>query len=467
MKKSSGVSWRVLGTVAALGLTLGLCRVAQGQAPCIGDCNDSGEVAVDDIIIMVNIALGIDTIESCINGDANCDGEITIDDITKAIGNALIAPQCLRLECPEEENCGDGAVGPGEECDDGGVCTGGAMAGTACTSEADCGGEAQPGICLGGPNLGKVCSTANDCPGSECRRCKAFGGDGCAANCTTESDVTFSLVAGEVQGNAIKPGTSGATVYGEVIPVLPLPLTGSQVLTIGKKRDNLIPVVIKAASVQFPAIPVSTIACACVRGANAKTCGGTVLNADGSQTLNCTLNESVCNGTGKPCSTVHGDGNSASGFIGCAGLEPVNVNITQDCNGTAGGEPSPPVVVVEGSGPAGSAIILNTIQIGTMVGACTPTFCTDADPPASRGTPQTLPYTTANASAEVLNANDFEGFNIGPEEQDGSPFTCTEPNNPDSGTISSVTGVTLAGAFTACDQPTIADIVVTNGLVGQ
>jgi hypothetical protein len=55
--------------------------------------------------------------------------------------------------------------------------------------------------------------------------------------------------------------------------------------------------------------------------------------------------------------------------------------------------------------------------------------------------------------------------NIGPESKAGAPFTCTGTAPEE--TISSVTEVSLAGAFTACDQPTIADIVVVNTLVGQ
>jgi hypothetical protein len=58
-------------------------------APCVGDCNGNGQVAVDQILTMVNIALGNMPIASCEAGDANHDGQITVDEILMAVNNAL------------------------------------------------------------------------------------------------------------------------------------------------------------------------------------------------------------------------------------------------------------------------------------------------------------------------------------------------------------------------------------------
>jgi hypothetical protein len=57
--------------------------------PCVGDCRDDGEVTVDDILVMVNIALGTAPITVCPAGDGNGDGQITIDDLLVAVNNAL------------------------------------------------------------------------------------------------------------------------------------------------------------------------------------------------------------------------------------------------------------------------------------------------------------------------------------------------------------------------------------------
>lgn len=56
---------------------------------CVGDCNGDGQVTVDDILTMVNIALGNANISTCLAGDANHDGQITVDEILTAVDNAL------------------------------------------------------------------------------------------------------------------------------------------------------------------------------------------------------------------------------------------------------------------------------------------------------------------------------------------------------------------------------------------
>lgn len=57
--------------------------------PCLGDCNGDSQVAVNELIQMVNIALGIANVTGCTAGDANGDGTITINEIIAAVNNAL------------------------------------------------------------------------------------------------------------------------------------------------------------------------------------------------------------------------------------------------------------------------------------------------------------------------------------------------------------------------------------------
>jgi hypothetical protein len=64
--------------------------VAVGQA-CVGDCNIDQVVTVDELTLMVNIALenpGF-SVTDCPAGDPNGDGMITIDEITTAVNNLL------------------------------------------------------------------------------------------------------------------------------------------------------------------------------------------------------------------------------------------------------------------------------------------------------------------------------------------------------------------------------------------
>lgn len=364
--------------------------------------------------------------------------------------------------------CGDGIVSGDEECDDGGICTGGTNAGQPCTAESDCTGS---GVCVDGAKNATGCASDADCPGGACVHCKTFGGDGCAANCTTEADVVLNFLPGRVSAGMLAPGTSGAMVYGTIS--IPLPLSGQQILTVGKRRNGNIPGVIKADRVNIPRIPVSGIGCACVRAVPAKTCGGTLFEPDGvTLSAGCsddfTAGPSVCP-PDKPCSFVHGRGNSASGIIGCSGLTGVDVAYAQDCNGDPSGAPRDPVLSFSGAGGPGSAVLLTSVAVGTVFGSCSGSdvavygsdmeYCTDDDPLTARGTPATLPATTGIASATVHNAFDTQGNDNGPFSGTGMPFDCTAVENH------VVEEATLVGAFTLCDQPTVGDAAVTNAFV--
>jgi cysteine-rich repeat protein len=57
---------------------------------CVGDCSGDGEVTVDELLTMVNIALGTFPVTNCLAGDPSGDGEITIDEITTAVNRALL-----------------------------------------------------------------------------------------------------------------------------------------------------------------------------------------------------------------------------------------------------------------------------------------------------------------------------------------------------------------------------------------
>jgi parallel beta-helix repeat protein len=56
---------------------------------CGGDCGGDGEVTVNELLLMVNAALGNTLASDCLAGDGNQDGAITVDEILKAVNNAL------------------------------------------------------------------------------------------------------------------------------------------------------------------------------------------------------------------------------------------------------------------------------------------------------------------------------------------------------------------------------------------
>ena len=564
MKKCSQSTWYRSGCLTAvtvaLALTVGVVPRAAHAATCsAGDCNGDGTVTIDELAAMAGIELGVFQASKCTSGIPSGGNKVTVENVVASIKNAVGG--CGQPPAA----CGDGKVETGEDCDPGGTCIGNAKSGSSCSSKADCcsnadcTGASDGGVCDAGPKQGSACKADGDCPSSTCVRCKVFGGNGCASNCTTETPFIFNLVPGQVDPNTgvtLVANTSGAVVHGQVL-TLPLPIgngceggptpgapcmttadcgaggvcnPATQTFMVGKRgADGAIPIVVKAASVKFPRIDVGGLACACVRGVAQKTCGGTIFDADGvtqttfcteafgacdttghcanAPTVSCTANtdcegDAVCSKTASalPCTLVHGPGNSGTGFAGCsdAGLPAVNFTETQDAGGCSDPPacsmrtPAAPVITVDTMGPAGSTIVLNTTAIGTATGACTGTdktvygddgiICTDDDPQASRGTPQTIPLTTGKGCASITNANfqktppinilgicqgspgstcalDADCATLGPCVPicaTGIPLSCSALSG------GQFPGGALAGSFVSLAQPTIGDIVVTN-----
>lgn len=363
--------------------------------------------------------------------------------------------------------CSDGIVDADEQCDDGGFCIGGPLAGTVCTSEEDC---VDGGACFGGLDDLRECVSDADCRGGACRRCRPVGGDACAANCTFETDIPVPLVAGFVESNGmeISFGTSGVVVFSPFLTV-PLPLTGAWTLTVGHSREQVSPVTIRERGVHFDAIPTSTLSCACLRGPARLTCGGTLLDRDGTLSTDCGPGDpdaAPCP-QHRPCAPVHGPGNSGSGFIDC-GSPGVGIEISHDCNATPdAAEFSPAVSTTElerlGAPRIGNTLLGFAIQLTPVVGLCTGTtpdygpdgiLCTDDDPLAQRGTPIAVLLTTGAAVGTVIHAANSEDV-LGPIAIDGRAFTCNDTD----ASVDISAGV-IGGVFTACDQPSISDIVV-------
>jgi hypothetical protein len=386
-----------------------------------------------------------------------------------------------------EARCGNGIVeaDAGEECDDGGTCIGGANAGTHCMADSSCRGGT----------------------------CTPFGGDGCAANCTLEHDVPYtfgpcpgfgipemppsysSCTATATDGDFLLiPWLSGGSCDGGANVNLPCVTDDDcpgaacvpprQVWTVGKERDGKIPVVVKATSVKSPGIPVSTLACGCIHGVAAKTCGGTLFEADGKTlSTDCTpvfskCTTALCNTAGEPCNGkppcafVHGAGNTASGTIDCTGLTQTDILYEQDSGGSSGIEGPALVTTTTHSGPAGSAVIAQTLGITTALGLCTGSdpsvygpdgvFCTADDPPGGLlSAAGTLPLTTGVATAVVHNANGSDGLDLGPVSASGAPFSCTAL---ECGASSSAAGGGVAGAFVFVHLETVGDVANVQGL---
>ncbi|MEO8604397.1 MAG: hypothetical protein ABI629_17625 [bacterium] len=445
-----------------VGVAALLCMSVGAQAQCVGDCDGNTEVGINELIIGVNIALGASPVADCPSFDENGDGEVSIAELIKGVNNALNG-------CVIVATCGDGNVDPGEECDDG----------------------------------------------------NNFGGDDCAANCTSET-----LRVGKFDSQKTL-----ATVQTQAIPII-LKISGQQTFRTGKKRDAAvttksgpsfgpgeIPVVIKASELLFDPVKVTGLVCACVRGVPVDS---------------------------------FGPGNAATGSIGCGdqGLSDISYRLIQDHNTSPGslgnsnpGTPDDPqcddvtelpggqsseacaecnnpanctqkspcnlpsfthtgvcngpraLTFYGGMAPKGSALILNNTSISLLqdAGACSTRGpvnnrcayadygpdclpCTDDD--AVIQEPNALPTTTGTSEAAVFDANNSNAVIDKDRDEDclnppgvfcktqfsGSPFDCTAIEEDPTGGLS---GGSLTVSFPSIDANQIGDNVTSTVFFNQ
>jgi YVTN family beta-propeller protein len=83
---------------------------------CSGDCNGDGTVTIDEILTIVNIALGNTGVSACGAADANHDGYITVDEALLAVNNALNGCHPLPTPTPTPTFGGCGDTCDGRTC---------------------------------------------------------------------------------------------------------------------------------------------------------------------------------------------------------------------------------------------------------------------------------------------------------------------------------------------------------------
>jgi len=138
---------RLSMALVAAGLWLAASTAARAQ--CVGDCNSDGSVAINELIVGVNIALGTQPASACV-AFQDQGGMVTISQLIKGVNNALgscpvagtptattvqSSPTPINTEVagtpsvtptPESTTtpggtpvCGNGVIETGETCDDG------------------------------------------------------------------------------------------------------------------------------------------------------------------------------------------------------------------------------------------------------------------------------------------------------------------------------------------------------------
>lgn len=102
---------------------------ASAPAQCVGDCDGSDTVTVNEIVTGAAIALGTEDVGQCPEFDADHSGTVTVNELIVAVNNALSgcpvttatpAPSPVPTATPLA-SCGNGVVdfNLGETCDDG------------------------------------------------------------------------------------------------------------------------------------------------------------------------------------------------------------------------------------------------------------------------------------------------------------------------------------------------------------
>ncbi|GBD24973.1 hypothetical protein HRbin30_00287 [bacterium HR30] len=79
--------WRVV--VQIVGVAFVACGAVPSWGSCVGDCDSSGSVSVNEIVRMVNVALGRQAVALCSAGDRDGDGRITVDEVVAAVDSLL------------------------------------------------------------------------------------------------------------------------------------------------------------------------------------------------------------------------------------------------------------------------------------------------------------------------------------------------------------------------------------------
>lgn len=62
---------------------------------CFGDCGGDGRVTVDEVLVLIEIALGTRDVTACSSGDIDGDGQVSVDEVLSAVGLALVG-------CPDD-----------------------------------------------------------------------------------------------------------------------------------------------------------------------------------------------------------------------------------------------------------------------------------------------------------------------------------------------------------------------------
>ncbi len=178
---------------------------------CVGDCDASGDVTINELITMVNIVLGTTPLSACPVGDADSSGDITINEIIIAVNNVLVG-------------CGPTTPTPTPAPTGEFLCSAGPRDGEACNSDDDCAPTGvcviAQGVCDGGPDDTLYCGCIFGTCSPSTPACDAtitgvcVGGANATECCSETSDPNSGFVA-NCSGGSPCTGTARVCAGGE------------------------------------------------------------------------------------------------------------------------------------------------------------------------------------------------------------------------------------------------------------
>jgi hypothetical protein len=112
---------------------IGLAAAPMARAQCVGDCNNDGMVAINELVLGVNIALGLQSIDVCEAFDCQDTGTVPINCLIQGVNNALNG---CDGEVIRTFNVDPGVMlGGGGTCDN---CSSGVEGCVSCFRDGDC-----------------------------------------------------------------------------------------------------------------------------------------------------------------------------------------------------------------------------------------------------------------------------------------------------------------------------------------
>jgi hypothetical protein len=184
----------MVGGLALIGLVA--APMARAQDVCVGDCNGDGMVAINELILGVNIALGSRPIADCPAFDCQGTGMVPINCLIQGVNNALEGCDMVQTRTfTVDPGLAEGGVGG--SCD---TCTPGAEGCVSCIKDSDC---PEPQTCSPGVDVTRtglfpdILSNANAAlrfsPGPLLLELGKPDSNG-VAQLRLKEDVTFSIV---------------------------------------------------------------------------------------------------------------------------------------------------------------------------------------------------------------------------------------------------------------------------------